>query len=139
MWQCPKCGRSFKNDNQDHFCGSAPSTIDEYIAQTPPEYHEVLQKVRETIRAAAPEAKEFIKWQMPTFVQKENLIHFAFNKNHLGIYPGESGVSAFAEKLSAEGYKMSKGAIQFPWKKPIPYEVIAEITRYRVKEVTAEN
>ncbi|HWQ76307.1 MAG TPA: DUF1801 domain-containing protein [Syntrophomonas sp.] len=112
------------------------ATIDDYIAQMPEEYREALQRVRETIRAAAPEAVECIKWQMPTFFQKENLIHFAYNKNHLGIYPGEGGVRAFAERLSAEGYKTSKGAVQFPWSKPIPYELIAEIARYRVKEAT---
>jgi len=110
-------------------------TIDEYIDAQPEAYREPLRRVRETIRAAAPQAAECIKWQMPTFFQKENLIHFAFNRNHLGIYPGAGGVSAFAERLAAQGYKTSRGAIQFPWKKEIPYDLIAEITRYRVKEV----
>lgn len=112
------------------------TTIDDYIVQMPEEYHETLRRVRETIRAAAPEATEYIKWQMPTYFQKQNLIHFAYNKNHLGIYPGESGIKAFAERFSSKGYRMSKGAVQFPWNKPIPYELIGEITRYRVEEVT---
>ena len=75
---------------------------------------------------------EKISWDMPTFWQGENLIHFAAFKNHLGLYPGEDGVKAFSERLTAEGYKFSKGAIQIPWNKPIPYGLIADLTRYRV-------
>ena len=110
----------------------APATIDEYIRQAPKERREILQNVRETIRASAPDCTEKISWDMPTFWQGENLIHFAVFKNHLGLYPGGDGVSAFAERLAAGGYKFNKGTIQFPWSKPIPYELIAEITRYRV-------
>jgi uncharacterized protein YdhG (YjbR/CyaY superfamily) len=94
--------------------------------------------VRETIRAAAPEAVECIKWRMPTFYQNENLIHFACHRNHLGLYPGDSGVAAFKERLAADGYQNTKGAIQFPWRDPIPFDLIAEITRYRVAEVTGK-
>ncbi len=134
MWQCPKCGRDFKNANQGHYCKGS-TTIDDYIAQAPEEHQETLRRVRDTIRAAAPDATECIKWQMPTFFQKENLIHFAHNKNHLGVYPGDGAVRAFAARLAAEGYKASKGSIQFPWSKPIPLELIAEIARFRVREV----
>jgi len=108
------------------------TTIEEYIAQAPEEHREVLRRVRETILAAAPDCTEKISWDMPTFWQGENLIHFAAFKNHLGLYPGEDGVKAFSERLAAEGYKFSKGAIQFPWTRPIPYELIADVTRYRV-------
>ncbi|KAF1084429.1 hypothetical protein SPSYN_02206 [Sporotomaculum syntrophicum] len=69
---------------------------------------------------------------MPTFWQNGNLIHFAAAKNHLGVYPGESGVSVFADRL--KGFKTTKGAIQFSFSEPIPYELIAEITRFRVQE-----
>ncbi len=134
MWTCPKCGRDFKAVDQAHYCVPV-SAVDDYIAQAPGEHQADLNRVRETIRAEAPEATECIKWQMPTFVQKENLIHFAHMKNHLGIYPGEEAVREFADRLAELGYKTSKGAIQFPWNKPIPYELIAEITRYRVKNV----
>ena len=88
--------------------------------------------MRETIRAAAPEAVEKITWRMPTFWQGENLIHFAVFKNHLGLYPGDEGVRAFAERFEIEGYRFSKGAVQLPWSRPMPYELIGEITRYRV-------
>ena len=130
MWQCPKCARDFKNANQDHACGKAPSTIDEYIATQLKEVQPLLQKVRETIQKAAPGATEKISWRMPTFWQGENLIHFAAFKKHIGIFPGELSRLPFEEKLS--GYHCSKGAIQFPLDKPIDYELIADITRHRV-------
>ncbi|OPX89875.1 MAG: hypothetical protein A4E53_01390 [Pelotomaculum sp. PtaB.Bin104] len=110
----------------------AYTTIDEYIALFPENVRDILEQVRSTIRKAAPDAKEKISWQMPTFWQNENLVHFAAAKNHIGLYPGESGVRVFADKLT--GYKTSKGAIQFPLSEPIPYDLIAEITRFRARE-----
>jgi uncharacterized protein YdhG (YjbR/CyaY superfamily) len=108
-------------------------TVDEYIAQFPKDIQAILAKVRATIRGTVPNAVEKISWQMPTFWQKENLIHFAMHKTHIGIYPGEEAVSVFAHKLTE--YKTSKGAIQFPLSKPIPYNLIAEITKWRAERV----
>ncbi|BCJ98725.1 hypothetical protein bsdcttw_17660 [Anaerocolumna chitinilytica] len=108
--------------------------FEEYFALFPEDIQEILEKIRKSIRAAAPEAIEKISWQMPTFWQKENLIHFAAMKNHIGIYPGATGVQVFADKLT--GYKTSKGAIQLPLSQPIPYDLIEEITRFRVNEAT---
>ena len=136
MWECPNCGRSFRNKNQSHYCTSKPDTIDVYIKEAPQERREVLHRVREAIRASAPDAVEKISWDMPTFWQGENLIHFAVFKNHLGLYPGEDGVKAFSERLSSMGFKFSKGAVQIPWNKPMPYDLIKEITKYRVSKVT---
>jgi len=130
MWTCPKCGREFKKTNQDHYCGEKPANIDEYISIQSDDVRVVLTKVRETIRAAAPDAIEKISWRMPTFWQGENLIHFAAFKKHLGIYPGDMSLSPFDERLT--GYHRTKGAIQFPYDKPIDYELIADITRWRV-------
>lgn len=107
-----------------------PADIDEYIAAQPPEIQPLLGEIRAAIRAAAPEATERISCQMPTFWQGENLIHFAAFKNHIGIYPGGEATGVFAEQLT--GYKTSKGAIQLPLGQPIPLELIAEITRWRV-------
>lgn len=115
---------------------AAYATIDEYIALFPEDMREILQRVRQTIRQAAPDAKEKISWQMPTFWQNENLVHFAAAKHHIGLYPGESGVRVFADKLKA--YKTSKGAIQFPLSEPIPYDLIAEITRFRAMEAAGQ-
>lgn len=107
-------------------------TIDEYIAGFPQEKQETLRKVRQCIREAAPDATEKISYGMPTFWQGENLIHFAAMKGHLGIYPTSSGVEAFADRLV--GYKTTKGAVQIPWNKPVPYDLIADMTRFRVVE-----
>ena len=133
MWQCPKCGRDFKNTNQDHYCSDKPSTIDEYIAAQQQEVQPILNKIRKTINKAAPKAQEKIAWGMPTFWLCENIIHFAAFKKHIGIYPGDLNRLPFAEKLS--GYKTSKGAIQFPLNKPIDYKLIAEIAKFRVSAV----
>ncbi|NLL77230.1 MAG: hypothetical protein GX235_08280 [Clostridiales bacterium] len=132
MWECPKCGRELKKIQQDHFCVK-PNSIDEYIVAQPEAVQPMLQRIRETIRAVAPESVEKISWSMPTFWQGENLIHFAAFKKHIGLYPGGEATSEFAERLA--GYKTSKGAIQLPLDKPIDYELIAEIVRWRVKQV----
>lgn len=108
------------------------TTIDEYIIQYEGEVKTILEKTREAIRAAAPDAIEKISYRMPCFWQGGPLIYFAAMKNHLGVYPTANGMEAFRGKLTE--YKTSKGAVQFPYKKPIPYDLIVEITRFRVKE-----
>ena len=88
--------------------------IDAYIAGQPIQLQVMLLNVRLAIRQALPDATEKISWQMPTFWQGCNLIHFAAQKNHLGIYPGEKAMEHFAPRLTE--YKTSKGAVQFPYK-----------------------
>jgi uncharacterized protein YdhG (YjbR/CyaY superfamily) len=110
----------------------APKTIDEYIASFPPEIQDILEKVRRTIRDAAPGAEETINYQIPTFTLKGNLVHFAAFKNHIGFYPTPSGVEAFKAELSS--YEGAKGSVKFPLDKPIPYDLISEIVRFRVRE-----
>ena len=105
------------------------TTIDDYIAQFDGEIRAVLEKVRETIRTAAPKAEERISYSMPCFWQGKPLIYFAAMKNYLGIYPTAEGMEHFADRLS--DYKTSKGAVQFPWNKAIPYELIAEMAAFR--------
>ncbi|NMC56718.1 MAG: hypothetical protein GYA50_05820 [Eubacteriaceae bacterium] len=107
-------------------------TIDEYIVQFPADIAQILQKIRDVISKAAPEAKEKISYGMPTFFLNGNLVHFAAQKNHIGFYPAPSGIEKFKEQL--EGYKSSKGAVQFPYNKPIPYDLITEIVKFRVSE-----
>ncbi|WP_239256369.1 iron chaperone [Listeria ilorinensis] len=111
----------------------ADQVIKNYIETCDPEVQPVLRKVYETLREAVPvEATEKMSYGMPTFYLNGNLVHFAPMKKHLGFYPAPSGVTHFASKLKA--YKTSKGAIQFPYDQPIPYELIAEITKFRVEE-----
>jgi len=136
MWKCPKCKREFKNTNQDHYCGKI-ETIDRYISEQSEEVQSILNKIRDTIRAAAPEATEKMSWQMPTFWQGENLIHFAAFKKHISIFPGGEATTVFADKLT--GYKTAKGTIQLPLSKPITYDLIEEITHWRVAAVKGGN
>ena len=88
MWKCPKCGRAFKKENQSHYCGKAPETIDEYILAQDESIRGQLQNVREAIRKGLPDAAEKISWSMPTWWDGYNVIHFAANKKHIGLYPG---------------------------------------------------
>jgi uncharacterized protein YdhG (YjbR/CyaY superfamily) len=111
---------------------STPKDIDEYIAGFPEDVQEILMKVRATIREAAPDAEETISYQIPTLTLQGNLVHFAGYKNHIGFYPTPSGIEKFKKELSS--YKGAKGSVQFPLDKPIPYELIRDITRFRVKE-----
>jgi uncharacterized protein YdhG (YjbR/CyaY superfamily) len=108
------------------------NTIDEFIAIFPKDVREILEKVRETIRKAAPEAEETIGYGIPTFTLKGNLVHFAAYKKHIGFYPTSSGIARFKDELAA--YKTSRGTVQFPLEKPIPYDLISEIVAFRVKE-----
>ena len=108
------------------------NSIDEYIGLFPSEVQDILTTLRKVIKESAPGATEKISYQMPTFAMHGNLVHFAACKKHIGFYPAASGVAAFTDKLVE--YKTSKGAIQFPIDKPLPYELIREIVQFRVDE-----
>ena len=108
-------------------------TIDEYIKASPKDVQGILQRLRLTIRKAAPEAVETISYQMPTFkLNGKGLVYFAAFKNHIGFYPIPSGIEAFKKELSR--YKQGKGSVQFPIDKPIPYDLVRRIVRFRAKE-----
>lgn len=111
---------------------SSYSTIDEYIANLPADIQAKLQQLRAVIKASAPDAKEKISYQMPTFELKGNLVHFATHKNHIGFYPTPSAIEKFKNELSA--YEGAKGSVQFPLDKPIPFDLISKIVAFRVKE-----
>jgi uncharacterized protein YdhG (YjbR/CyaY superfamily) len=111
---------------------TAPRNIDEYIAAFPPDVQEILEKIRLTIRKAAPDAEEAIKYQMPTFTLKGNLVHFAAFKMHVGFYPTPTGTEKFRKEVSV--YQGAKGSVKFPLDKPIPFALIRRIVKFRVKE-----
>jgi uncharacterized protein YdhG (YjbR/CyaY superfamily) len=111
---------------------TVPKKIDEYIAGFPPDVQDILEKIRMTIREAAPDAQETIKYQMPTFTLKGNLVHFAAFKKHIGFYPLPTGIEQFKDELSV--YKGGKGSVQFPLGKPIPFDLISRIVKFRVQE-----
>lgn len=108
------------------------NTIDEYIMGFPAPVQELLQELRAVIQKAAPDARETINYQIPTFVLHGNLVHFAAFKHHIGFYPTPSGIEAFEAELSA--YEGAKGSVKFPIEKPLPFDLISRIVAYRVKE-----
>src|SRR6059058_5505604 len=110
---------------------NSPQTIDEYIAGFPPEIQEILQQIRQTIKEIAPDAKEAIKYQIPTFVLKGNMISFAAYKKHVSLYPIPGGTETFQQELAP--YKQAKSTAAFPLDKPIPYDLISQLVKFRVK------
>jgi len=109
-----------------------PNGIDDHIEKFPKDVQVILERVRATIRKAAPHAEETIKYGIPTFTLHGNLVHFAGFKNHIGFYPTPSGIEQFKKELSV--YEGAKGSVKFPLNKPIPYALISKIVKFRVKE-----
>ena len=128
MWTCPKCGRSFKRAGQDHYCGKAPASIDEYIVRQDTSIQPTLIALRNAIRDAIPDAEEKIAWSMPTWKKKGNIISFAANKNHIGVYIGEEAVTHFRERL--HGIEINKGNLRLKYDQDIPLALISDIAKW---------
>lgn len=112
---------------------STAASIDEYIAEFPPETQKALQEIRELIHTTAPDATETISYAIPTFdLSGRHLVHFAGYAHHVGFYPVPSGMEAFKEEL--EPYKSGKGSAQFPLDKPLPMDLIRRIVEFRAEE-----
>jgi uncharacterized protein YdhG (YjbR/CyaY superfamily) len=111
---------------------STSKEIDKFISAFPEDVQEILNKVRETIREAAPNAEETINYGIPTFTLNGNLVHFSAFKTHIGFYPTPTGVEKFKKELSK--YEGAKGSVKFLLDKPIPYALISKIVKFRVKE-----
>ena len=127
MWKCPKCGREFSRQEQDHSC-VRPKNIDEYIAAQEEAVQPRLKEMRSLIRSAIPEAEERISWSMPTYWKGKNLLHFAAFKKHLGFYPGDEAVARFKDELN--NYDVSKGTIRLPYSADLPAELIQRMARW---------
>jgi len=106
--------------------------VDTYILNFPAEIQARLREVRQIIRQALPEATERISYQMPTFYQTGNVIHFAAWKDHIGLYPGSGTVSQFEHRL--QDYTISKGCIRIPFDQPLPEALITEICQFSARE-----
>lgn len=109
-----------------------PKSITEYIDAAPKDARKKLREMRACVRAAAPGAKESLKWGMPAFSYRRILVTFAAFKHHIGFYPTPSAVRAFAHDLSK--FATAKGSIQFPLENPLPLSLIRKITAFRVRE-----
>lgn len=110
---------------------SVPKTIDEYLARVPKEARATLEKLRQTIRAAAPQAVEVISYQIPMFKQHGMLVAFAAFKDHCSFFPGSGVMDAYQEEL--KNYKTSKGTIRFTIDKPLPATLVKKLVRARLK------
>ena len=113
------------------------TSVDQYIADFPPNVQKILEQIRRAICTVAPDAQETLKYRMPTFVLHENLVHFAALANHVGFYPTPSAISKFKDELV--GHQSAKGSVQFPLNEPIPLNLIKKIAKFRVQEVPAGN
>src|ERR1700722_5509855 len=114
-----------------------PTSITEYIHAAPKEAQKKLREMRACIRAAAPGAKESLKWGMPAFWGRRILVTFAAHKHHIGFYPTPSAVKAFATELAE--FATARGSIQFPLEKPLPLTLVRKITSFRVRESIEED
>ncbi|TGL58739.1 iron chaperone [Leptospira sarikeiensis] len=114
-------------DNKNTF-----ESIDEYIKTFPKDVQSLLKELRKVIQETAPNAEEKISYQMPTFFLNKNLVHFAAYKNHIGFYPGASGIAKFKKEI--DKYKNAKGSVQFPIDKSLPFDLIRKIVKFRVEE-----
>lgn len=110
----------------------APTTIDEYISQSPQDVQGILTNLRGVIKKAAPRATEKISYRMPGFYLNGDLVWFAAQKGYIGFYPTGSGVAAFQKELA--GYEQTKGSIHFPLDRPLPYDLISRIVKFRVAQ-----
>ena len=106
-------------------------TVEEYLAAQPEATRAPLEKLRQIIKKAAPEAAEVISYSMPAYKYLGMVAYFAAAKNHYGLYIMPGVLEAFTHRLGA--YKLSKATIQFPWNEPLPESLVTEIIRYAVQ------
>jgi hypothetical protein len=112
-----------------------PTSVDAYIKGFPEPTRKLLEALRATIRAAAPDADEVIAYGMPAYRQGGPLVYFAGYAGHIGFYPTSTGIAAFVDELA--GFTSSKGAVQFPLDAPLPLELVRRMVRWKLAEVTA--
>jgi uncharacterized protein YdhG (YjbR/CyaY superfamily) len=109
----------------------APRDVDEYISGFPKDVQKKLEQIRATIRKAVPHADETISYQIPTFTLNGNLIYFAAYEKHISVYPAPRESPEFKAELA--DYAGGKGTVQFPLDRPIPFDLITRIVKFRVK------
>lgn len=115
---------------------AAASDVDEYLARVPKDARVTLEKLRQTIRAAAPKAVEVISYQIPMFKYHGMLAAFAAFKDHCSFFPGAAVIEAHKDELSR--YDTSKGTIRFPAGKPLPAALVKKLVKARIKQNEAK-
>lgn len=128
MWTCPKCGREFKRTNQDHYCGKAPVSVDEYISRQNESIQPTLVCLKNTIHDAIPDAEETIAWSMPSWKKNGYIIQFAVSTKHISVYVGQEAATHFQERL--KGFDIYKGGIRFKFDQEMPLSLISDIAKW---------
>jgi uncharacterized protein YdhG (YjbR/CyaY superfamily) len=113
-----------------------PRDIDDYVSGFAPDVQRVLQRIRATVRKAAPAAEETISYQIPAFTQDGVLVYFAAFKTHIGLYPPVRGDAAIQKAVAP--YAGEKGNLRFPLDEPIPYALITRIVKLRLRQNLAK-
>ncbi len=128
MWVCPKCNREFKRNNQSHYCGEAPQTIEEWILQQEQPLQKYFQRLHQVISDAIPDIKQRIAWSMPTYGDKKVVVQFAACKNHTSLYVGEKAIEYFSTDL--RGYECKKSAVYLNYSQPLPEALIEKLVKW---------
>lgn len=115
---------------------STPKDFDDYAGRFPTEVQQRLKKMRQTIRKAAPKARERISYGIPMFALDRGVVWFAAWKSHIGLYPGAAAIAAFKKELTA--YESAKGSVRFPFDKPLPLALVDRMVKFRVKQSTSK-
>ena len=113
-----------------------PRDIDDYVSGFAPDVQRVLQRIRATVRKAAPAAEETISYQIPAFTQNGVLVYFAAFKTHIGLYPPVRGDAAIQKAVAP--YAGEKGNLRFPLDELIPYALITRIVKLRLRQNLAK-
>ncbi|MCM3906345.1 MAG: DUF1801 domain-containing protein [Pyrinomonadaceae bacterium] len=112
--------------------GATPQTVDDYLAALPEEARATLEKIRKTIKAAAPKATEGISYQIPMYKHHGVLVGFAAFKDHCSLFPGPKAIATYKDELKA--YETSKGTIRFPIGKPLPATLVKKLVKTQIAE-----
>jgi uncharacterized protein YdhG (YjbR/CyaY superfamily) len=116
--------------------GTPPASVEDYIRSFPPQTRAVLRRIRSVVRAAAPDAREVISYHMPALKGNGILIYYAAFKQHIGVYPPIWGDAKL--EVAVAPYAGPKGNLRFPLAGPIPYALIARVTRHRARQDAAK-
>lgn len=127
MWICPNCGREFKRTNQNHYCGSAPASVDEYILRQEKDIQPMLVCLKNTINEAIPDAEETVAWSTPAWKGNGYIIRIAVSKSYIGVYAREDAVSFFEERLKE--FDTDNGVIRLKFGEEMPLSLIADIAK----------
>lgn len=128
MWKCPKCGREFQRTNQGHYCGKAPTNVDEYIELQAFEAHAHSKELRSIILNNIPDVREHIAWSMPVYEREKRSVSFAACKRHVSLYVDFEILEKFKSQLSE--FESKKNAIYLPYNKTLPADLIKDIIKH---------